>query len=85
MSEAKDGTVILRDLLDARVKRQYDKFGEVASKITAEQYTEMISILYFLIDFSSSQLNALEEHKALMDDITRISNKSKENIAKSKE
>lgn len=85
MSEAKNGTVILRDVLDARVRKDDQTFMKILSSVTLEQSRDMLDVLEILTEFSASRIKTLESHEEFMSDITRITNNIKENIAKSKE
>lgn len=85
MSEAKNGTVILRDVLDARVRKDDQTFMKILSSVTLEQSRDMLDVLEILTEFSASRIKTLESHEEFMSDITRITNNIKERIAKSKE
>lgn len=85
MSEARTGTVILRDVLDARINKDDQKFIQLLSSVTLKECIDMVEVLQLLLDFSSSRIETLQHHEEMMNDIERITNKIKENIANSKE
>lgn len=85
MSEARTGTVILRDVLDARINKDDQKFINLLSSVTLKECIDMVEVLQLLLDFSSSRIETLQHHEEMMNDIERITNKIKENIANSKE
>lgn len=84
MNEAKDGTVILRDLLDARVNQDKEKFTSIALLTSAEQYEEMVYVLQKLIDFSNDQIESIKKQEISKREMKKLAEKIKENIAKSK-
>lgn len=84
MNEAKDGTVIIRDLLDARVNLNVEKFSDIALSTTAEQYKEMVEILQKLIDFSNDQIESIKKQNIWKTEMKNLEQQIKENIANSR-
>lgn len=84
MKEAKNATVIIRDLLNARVKLDSEKFREIALSTSAEQYKEMVRILQLLIDFSNGQIESIEKQTIWREEMKKLEQQIKENIANSK-